>query len=174
MTDPSIIESFSAGSSINPRYPLRTAKSAADTTWLDSKLQAVKNTADPSSHTTITTAEALELLEHINVDQAPSPSLWDMRVIKAALEVLKNKTNISGKPVYGDRVHLVVKRGRDLRLPRSERAGIISGGEEKLAPTDAPTLFLYRMNQNGKELEAWWPQLRFPGGNYILAFSFDW
>jgi hypothetical protein len=174
VTDPSLIESFPQDSSINPRYPLRTAKSAADTAWLDAKLQGVPETKEPASHTTITTAEVLELLEHINVDQPSNPSLWDMRIIKSALEVLKDKKDLAGKPVYGDRVHLVVKRGRDLKTARSERAGIISGGEDKLAPKNAPTLFLYRMNPNGKELDAWWPQLRFPAGNYILAFSFDW
>jgi hypothetical protein len=115
----------------------------------------------------------LDLLDRINVDQAPSPSLWDMRVIKAALEVLKSKKNQDGNLVYGDKVNLVVRRGRDLRQPRSERAGIISGGEGDLAPATAVTLFMYRMNKNGSELEAWWPQLRFPSGNYILAFSFD-
>jgi hypothetical protein len=174
VTDPSIIESFSAGSSVNPRYPLRTAKSAVDTAWLDTALEGVKDTTDLSPYTTLKTAEALDLLEHVNVDQAPSPSLWDMRVIKAALEVLKNKMDINGKPVYGDKVNLVVKRGRDLRHPRSERAGIIGQQEGKLAPADAPTLFMYRTNKHDKELGAWWPQLRFPGGNYILAFSFDW
>jgi hypothetical protein len=174
VTDPNLIESFAQDSSINPRYPLRTSKSADDTEWLDKKLEDVKAANDPSSYTTITTAEALELLAHINVDQPSHPTLWDMRIIKSALEVLKDKKNMAGKPVYGDRVHLVVKRGRDLKTARSERAGIISGGEDKLAPKDAPTLFLYRMNKNGKELEVWWPQLRFPAGNYILAFSFDW
>jgi hypothetical protein len=174
VTDPSIIESFSAGTSVNPRYPLRTAKSAADTAWLDAALQGVKDTTDAVAYTTMTTAKALDLLEHVNVDQAPTPSLWDMRVIKAALEILKNKNDRHGKPIYGDRVHLVVKRGRDLKAARSERQGIIGQQEGKLAPADAPTLFMYRTNKNGPELEAWWPQLRFPGGNYILAFSFDW
>lgn len=173
VTDPQLIESFAQNSSINPRYPLRTVKSAADTAWLDNELKGTVDTLAPGSHTTITTERALELLGHINVDQAPSPSLWDMRVIEAAFDILEKKKNRDGNLVYGDKVHLVVKRGRDLKTTRSERAGIISGGEDKLAPTNATTLFLYRMNKNGKELEAWWPQLRFPAGNYILAFSFD-
>jgi len=174
VTDPSLIESFAQNSSINPRYPLRNVKSVIDTEWLDTELEDVPDTVDGSPYTTITTARALELLQHINVDQAPTPSLWDMRVITAALDILKSKKDVNDKVVYGDKVHLVIKRGRDLKTARSERAGIISGGEEKLAPATAPTLFLYRMKKNGKELEAWWPQLRFPAGNYILAFSFDW
>jgi hypothetical protein len=174
VTDPSLIESFPQDSSVNPRYPLRTAKSAVDTAWLDTKLKGIPDTTAPAFHTTITTAEALELLEHVKIDQPSAPSLWDIRILRAALEILKNKKTLDGKLVYGDRVHLVIKRGRDLKTTRSERAGIISGGEDKLAPKDAVTLFMYRINKNGKELDVWWPQLRFPAGNYILAFSFDW
>jgi hypothetical protein len=62
-----------------------------------------------------------------------------------------------------------------LKAVRSERHGIIQSAEAGLAPLDAPTLFMYRMNANAEgEAEAWWPQLRFPEGNYVLAFSFDW
>jgi hypothetical protein len=174
VTDPQLIESFNGGSSVNPAYPLRDAKSASDTKWLDEALASIPDTDDTQPHTTVTTKEAMELLEHVKVDQPSSPSLWDTRVIGAALEILKNKKDRHGSLVYGDKVHLVVKRGRDLRVRRSERAGIISGNETTLAPTNAPTLFLYRMNKAGQEYEAWWPQLRFPAGNYILAFSFDW
>jgi hypothetical protein len=171
VTDPSLIDYYSAGGSVNPRYPLRTVKSAADTKWLDTKLQGIK---DAPPYTQITTAEAIELLEHINVEPVANPQLWDMRAIKTALEVLKDKKTLDGKAAFGNKIYLVLQRGRNLKTARSERAGIISGGEESLAPTDAPTLFLYRMDKNGNEMEAWWPQLRFPDGAYILAFSFDW
>lgn len=174
VTDPSLIESFPQNSSVNPRYPLRTAKSAPDTAWLDDRLENVPDTDASSPYTTISVDEALELLEHVQVDQPTSPTLWDLRIIRTALEILKTKKDRDGNLVYGDKVHLVVKRRRDLKKARSERAGIISGDEGKLAPKNAPTLFLYRMNKNVKELEVWWPQLRFPAGNYILAFSFDW
>jgi hypothetical protein len=174
VTDPDLIESFAQGTSINPRYPLRTTESATETAWLDEKLGNVPDTDQSSPYTTITTAEALELMKHVKVADPTHPTLWDLRIIKAAIEVLKNKKDIDGKLIYGDKVNLVVKRGRDLKVHRTERAGIISDDEGKLAPKNAPTLFLYRMNKNGKETEAWWPQLRFPAGNYILAFSFDW
>jgi hypothetical protein len=169
--DPNLIGHYEAGSSVNPRYPERSSKSAPDTQWLDARLATVKD-APPCKQ--ITTAEAIELLKHINVAPTSNPQLWDMKAIETALQVLKDKKNAQGKPVYGDKVYLVVKRGRSLTKARSERQGIISGGEENLAPQDAPTLFFYRMDKNGKELEVWWPQLRFPDGNYILAFSFDW
>jgi hypothetical protein len=47
--------------------------------------------------------------------------------------------------------------------------------EEALAPMDTPTLFMYRANATKKgEAQVGWPQLRFPRGIYVLAFSFDW
>lgn len=76
----------------------------------------------------------------------------------------------------GDKAYLVVRRGRTAQARRGERKGILSGGEEALAPKDAPTLFLYRQDPTKKgETEVWWPQLRFPEGqkNYVLSFSID-
>lgn len=171
VTDPNLMGHYAGGSSVNPRYPDRSSKSVPDTQWLDTKLAAVK---DAPPHKQITTAEAVELLKHINVAATFNPQLWDMQAIETTLQVLKDKKNAQGKSVYGDKVYLVVKRGRNLTKARSEREGVISGGEENLAPKDAPTLFLYRMDKNGQEHEVWWPQLRFPDGNYIMAFSFDW
>ncbi len=102
-----------------------------------------------------------------------SGRLWNMKTIKTALETIK-------KLVKSDKAYLVVRRNRDLKEPRGERKGIISDSsteESKLAPTDAPTLFLYRQNANKKgEIAVWWPQLRFPEGekrNYVLSFTVD-
>jgi hypothetical protein len=168
VTDVSLIDYYSGGGSVNPRYPLRSADAVQGTKWMDAALADLQ---DAPPYHEIKTERAIELLEHVNVQPSANPQLWDMKAIKTALEVLKERRKPQAK---ADKVYLVVKRGRDLTVPRSERAGIISGGEEKLAPNDAPTLFLYRMDKNGKEYEVWWPQLRFPDGNYILAFSFDW
>lgn len=169
--DPTSLGQFLAGRSVNLRYPLRTPAVNTNTKWLDSRLEAV---TDAPPYQTISTAEAMELLKHTCADPTEQAQLWDMRAIKSALQVLKEKKWPNGTPVYGDKVYLVVKRKRDLKKARSEREGIISGGEDKLAPTDTPTLFLYRMNKNGNEEEVWWPQLRFPDGNYVLTFAFDW
>jgi len=110
----------------------------------------------------------MELIEAVEVDPKHGSQLWDLKAIRAALDVLSTKNK-------SDKAYLVVKRGRDLKAVRTERQGVISGGEEQLAGTDAPTLFMYRANANSHgEVEVWWPQLRFPDGNYVLAFSFDW
>jgi hypothetical protein len=162
--DPNTIGYHVEGSSYNPRHPLRTKKSTKNTALLDQQLQKVKE-APP--YATVTIGQLMDLLEKVEVDQNYVAQLWDLKAIRSALDVLKNRSN-------SDKAYLVVKRNRDLKAVRTERHGIIHGGEEQLAPTDAPTLFMYRANANANEEAVWWPQLRFPDGNYVLAFSFDW
>jgi len=163
--DPNTIGYYVEGSSYNPRHPLRTAQSRKATEWLDSQLSGV---GDAPPYMEITVQRLQELIGKVEVDPKQGAQLWDLKAIRTALDVLeeKNKTN---------KAYLVVKRHRDLKAVRTERHGIIQSAEADLAPMDAPTLFMYRMNANAEgETEVWWPQLRFPEGNYVLAFSFDW
>lgn len=164
--DPNTIGYYVEGSSYNPSRPLRTKDSKKNTDWLDQQLQNIK---DASPCVTITVGRLLELIEKVQVDPKYGAKLWNVKAIGTALEVLKTRSK-------SDKAYLVVKRNRDLKAVRTERHGIIHGGDEQLAPTDAPTLFMYRANANPAdgEAEVWWPQLRFPDGNYVLAFSFDW
>jgi hypothetical protein len=153
------------GSSYNPRHPLRTAESKKATQWLNNQLSGI---SDAPPYTEITVKRLQELIGKVEVDPKHGAQLWDLKAIRTALDVLEEKNET-------DKAYLVVKRHRDLKAVRSERHGIIQSAEAQLAPTDAPTLFLYRMDANTQgEAEVWWPQLRFPEGNYVLAFSFDW
>jgi hypothetical protein len=110
----------------------------------------------------------MELLKRCPVDPEAGSELWDLKTIGTALETIKG--------LIGEKAYLVVRRKREAEAHRGERKGIISGGEEELAPKDAPTLFLYRQEptKNG-EIAIWWPQLRFPEGskNYVLSFSIN-
>jgi hypothetical protein len=163
--DPNTIGYYVEGSSYNPRHPLRTVESKKATQWLDGQLSNVKD-APPSK--TITVQRLLELIEKIEIDPNYGAQLWDIKAIRTALDVLADKNK-------SEKAYLVVRRDRDLKAIRTERHGIIQSSEATLAPTDAPTLFMYRSNANTDgEAEVWWPQLRFPDGNYVLAFSFDW
>ncbi len=78
------------------------------------------------------------------------------------------------KKTHDNRPYLVLRGGRNLVQPRRETQGILAAGEDPLAPRDALTLFLYRQDATASgETEVWWPQPRFPDGNYVLAFSSD-
>jgi hypothetical protein len=162
--DPNSIGMYVAGRSYNPAYPLRTDKMQKNTEWLDSKLSGI---GDQSSAKEVTVDFLIELLEKCTPDPKYGIELWDMKTIKTALEKLKS--------LKGNKAYLVVKRGRDLKERRNETQGILSGGEEALAQKDAPALFIYRQNEipGRREIAVWWPQLRFPEGNYVLAFSFN-
>jgi hypothetical protein len=163
--DPNTIGYYVEGGSYNPRKPLRTAAAKKTTDWLDEELRKVK---DAPPYATTTVKRIVELIEKIELDPKEGAQLWDLKAIRSALEVLTTKNK-------SDKAYLVVKRNRDLKAVRTERNGIIQSSEAVLAPADAPALFMYRANATADgEEEVWWPQLRFPDGNYVLAFSFDW
>jgi len=162
--DPNSLGLYVAGASYNPVYPLRTSAANKNTAWLNSQLTGIKDT-DGYQVTTID--RVLELLDKCEADPKHGAQLWNLESIRAALEMRKT--------LHGNKAYLVVRRGRNLTQARRETQGILAGGEEALAPRDAVTLFLYRQNATAAgEVEVWWPQLRFPDGNYVLAFSFDW
>lgn len=166
--DPNSIVAYVAGESINPPAPLRTAEVNPYTQQLDEEL---KHIGDKEGGKEVTIDKLLELLDKCPHDPDAGAELWDVKMIKMALQTIKG--------LQGNRAYLVVRRGRELNAPRGEKKGIISGSpidENRLAPADAPTLFLYRQNQNSSGgVPVWWPQLRFPVGehNYVLSFSIN-
>lgn len=162
--DPNSIGMYVAGRSYNPVYPLCTEEMKKNTDWLDSKLSSFR---DRSSAKEVTIDFLIELLEKCIPDPEYGIELWDLKTLKSALEKIKS--------LKGNKAYLVVRRDRDLKGRRDETKGILSGGEAALAPKDAPALFIYRQNEipGRREITVWWPQLRFPEGNYVLAFSFN-
>ncbi|MBZ5511196.1 MAG: hypothetical protein LAN70_08485 [Acidobacteriia bacterium] len=162
--DPNSLGFYVAGSSCNPAYPLRSTAVERDTAWLDSQFSGI---GDDEPFQTITIDRVIELTMRCHHDPAHGAQLWNHEALRAALDMQKQ--------MKGNGAYLVLRRGRNLTQPRRESAGILTGGEEALAPRDAVTLFLYRQNRTAAgEAAVWWPQIRFPDGNYVLAFSFDW
>ena len=51
------------------------------------------------------------------------------------------------------------------------RTAILAGGEFKALPETQISVFMLRTKAHGKELSAWWPQVRFPSGRYAFAFA---
>jgi hypothetical protein len=163
--DPNTIGLYEAGRSYNPELPLRSSAVKPATAGFDRLLSPM---VDAPPYETVTIEFILDLMKKVPLDPSVKPQFWDLKAIATALNVISDKKKST-------RAYLVIKRGRKLTGARGERKGIISGGEEQLAPTDAPTLFFYRQEAAGPGVEeAWWPQLRFPNGNYVMAFSFDW
>lgn len=164
--DPNSIVAYVAGESINPIYPLRTPETAENTRSIDEEL---KDIGDEEGGRKINFEKLLSLIERCPIDPEEGGELWDVKTIRTALETIHKLTK-------DDTAYLVVRRGRGLMTTRREKQGILSGGEEALAPKEYPTLFLYRQDETKSgEAAIWWPQLRFPEGekNYVLSFSIE-
>lgn len=161
--DPASLGLYLASSTQNPKYPLRTPKSLIATRAIDEKLARFD---DKGNGVEVDIPFICDLIDMCETDPNSPNLLWDKKTLRSALEELST--------IKGSKAYIVVRTGRGLNLPRREGQGILTGGEDSLAPRDAPTLFMYRMNSNAKgEEECWWPHLRFANGNYAIAFSFD-
>jgi hypothetical protein len=160
--DPNAIGVYVAGGWINPRYVLRTKATAAATKWLDEELASYDG-AREYQETDI--SRVCELMEKCEADPNEGTKLWDKKTIRAALEKI---ATLKGKKAY-----LRVSRDRDLDASRRETQGFYSGGEDKEVPADAVTLFMFRLKKSARGEAVWLPQIRFPEGNYAIAFSFE-
>jgi len=164
--DPNSIGIYVGGGYCNPRYPLRTAENFSNTKWLDDKLQSYK---DDTDYYNVSIDFIIGLLEKCLHDLNEGAELWNIKTLTTALEKLKT---IARNGKYYDDAYIRVRRNRNLEQPREETQGFLTGGEAKLVPNDKLALFIYRINENNGKIAAWWPLIRFPDGNYILAFSF--
>ncbi|MFA5829618.1 MAG: Z1 domain-containing protein [Candidatus Gracilibacteria bacterium] len=160
--DPNSIGVYIAGGWVNPRYPLRTKEILPVTEWLDEKFVAYDN-ANEYFETDIDSI--IEIIQKCKHDPDEGAELWNPKTLGAALEKIKT--------LKGSRAYIRVRRGNDLNAPRRETQGFYSGGEDKLVPEDAVTLFMYRLKESHRGEPVWLPQLRFPEGNYAIAFSFE-
>ena len=90
--------------------------------------------------------------------------MWDPL---AVAESLKQAADI----LVQEAGYVFVDRDRDLREPRRETQGVLSGGEGGMVSADRVTVFMMRTKAYGKHQAVWWPQIRFPAGRYALAFA---
>jgi len=160
--DPNSIGVYIAGGWCNPRYPLRTKETLAATEWLDEKLSAYDEKKD---YYETDVDSVIEMIQKCVPDPSEGAELWNTKILGAALEKIKT--------LRGTKAYLRVRRGNDLNAPRRETQGFYSGGEDKLVPEDAVTLFMYRLKASSRGEPVWLPQVRFPEGNYAIAFSFE-
>jgi hypothetical protein len=160
--DPNSIGMYVAGSYCNPRYPLRSTAVKQNTAWLDTELSPY---GDDKDYHIVNVDFLIRIIEKCVADPAEGVDLWNTKTLSAGLEKLKT--------LRGQNAYLRTRRGRDLNEPRRETQGFLSGGEESLVPKDAPALFIYKLKPGKRGVEVWWPLIRFPEGNYALAFSFE-
>jgi hypothetical protein len=157
---PGAIGVYSGGNIYNPSQVVRDISTRAATAEIDKLLTNVSN----AQHIQLPIEKLRALLELTMPDAAHSERIWDTTAVGQSLvEFAKLHRQENG--------YVYVDRDRDLKANRRETQGILAGGEEGRVPRDKVTLFLLRTRGGGGDEPVWWPQIRFPDGQYAFAFA---
>ena len=157
---PGAIGAYLGGHSYNPAQILRDSTTVGATKKLDDQFIAVKN----KTYVELPIKDILAILHLIKPDEKEAEQIWNVGAMIASIEQYANIHNQTTGQVYID-------RERGLKERRHETQGILTGGELANVPAGLVTLFLLRTTAHTKSNSAWWPQLRFPKGQYAFAFA---
>lgn len=157
---PGAVGVYSAGSNYNPAQVMRDESVKADMERIDKKLEFVRN----KNCAEMAIEDMEKLVRLTKPDEAKSECLWDSDAVAGSLAQFASLHKQKMGYVYVD-------RDRELDADRRETQGILTGGEYQSVPSDKIALFMLRTKGNRKNLAAWWPQIRFPDGNYAFAFA---
>jgi hypothetical protein len=157
---PGSIGVYSGGSNYNPAQVRRDSSVEATTQKIDKLLEAI-----PNKGTQEASIELIqELIRLTQSDQAKSEYVWNPVAVAESLGQFAKLHNQKKGFVYVD-------RDRGLEEARRETQGILAGGEFTNIPDNQVGLFLLRTKPSAGKHAAWWPQIRFPNGNYAFAFT---
>ncbi|MGE0142262.1 MAG: Z1 domain-containing protein [Planctomycetota bacterium] len=157
---PGAIGVYTGGGTYNPAQVLRDDGGSENTAKLDDLLATIRN----KQVKTFSISDLQELIRLTKPDPSASEHVWDPIAIAESLkqcaDILEQETG-----------YVYVDRDRDLREPRRETQGLLTGGEASAVPIDRVTIFMMRTKKYGAHHAVWWPQIRFPTGRYALAFA---
>jgi len=157
---PGSIGVYSGGSNYNPAQVIRDASVKAYTEKIDEKLAIISD----KSYAEISIADMEILISWTRNDETQSEHVWNPVAVAASINQLsKIKEHATG--------YVYVDRDRELDANRRETAGILSGGEFSAVPDDKIALYMLRTKAGGHKAASWWPQVRFPNGQYAFAFA---
>jgi Z1 domain len=157
---PGALGVYSGGGTYNPAQVLRDGTTKAATDEIASVLSAVAD----KSYAELPIDQLCRLISLTMPDEKFSEHVWDPEAIRESLVQLAKLGKGTTGYVYAD-------RGRGLKESRLETQGILTGGEAGSVPNDKTTLFLLRTKAEGGQHSVWWPQIRFPDGQYAFAFA---
>lgn len=157
---PGAIGVYTGGGIYNPAQVMRDASSVTSTQALDARLGKISNKA----YARVELEEIRQIIELTRPDDRESERVWDPAAVAESISQFAKLQ----KQTHG---YIYVDRGRGLKERRRETQGILSGGEDKTVPNDLITLFLIKTKAESGAKEAWWPQIRFPPGQYGFAFA---
>ena len=105
-----------------------------------------------------------KLIELTKPDPSQSERIWDPIAVAETVTQFSSLRKQSTGYVYVD-------RGRGLLANRRETQGILDSGEAGQVPDNKLTLFLLKTEAIKNKQAVWWPQIRFPKGQYGFAFA---
>lgn len=159
---PGSIGVYSGGSIYNPAQVLRDETVKSSTDKINMKLDGLG--LRDKHHIEVPITELQALISLTMPDQRESERVWDAIAVAESLAQFAKLSQQSTGYVYVD-------RERGLIENRRETQGILEGGEAARVPDDKITLFLIRTKASRGKNAAWWPQIRFPDGQYAFAFA---
>jgi Z1 domain/Type III restriction enzyme, res subunit len=157
---PGALGVYSASANYNPAQVLRT-------TAVQSSMQKIDLILENCSDKSVTKMPIQKLIELIRLtkpDEQSAERIWNPEAIELSLSQYATLMKKSDG-------YLFVDRDRGLEKSRRENQGILDGGEVSKVPTSEPALFMLRTKSNLNGCVGWWPQIRFPDGNYAFAFA---
>jgi hypothetical protein len=158
---PGSIGVYSGGSNYNPAQVARDETVKQFTDMIDKKLASVAN----KGVVELPIGEVQKLLGWTKPDSVYSEHVWNSVAIAESLGQFAELHEQRTAFVYVD-------RDRGLEENRRETQGILSGdGEYRSVPLNRIGVFLLRTKGSRGRNPSWWPQIRFPDGNYAFAFA---
>jgi hypothetical protein len=157
---PGSIGVYSAGSNYNPAQILRDDSVVPFTEKIDKTLGGIPN----KEYAEMSIEEIKSLISSTRPDEAQSEHVWNpVAVAESIGQFAKLHKQETG--------YVYVDRDRELEATRIETAGVLAGGEFKRVPGDKIALYILRTKAGRGNNASWWPQIRFPDGNYAFAFA---
>ncbi len=157
---PGSIGVYAGGSNYNPAQIMRDNSVTAFTDKIDKKLAAIGKKA----YAEMSIEDMQLLISWTRPDEAEAEHVWNTVAVAESLGQFARLHNQTTGYVYVD-------RDRDLEARRKETAGVLTGGEYRIVPPDKIALYLLRTTAGRRSNASWWPQIRFPDGNYAFAFA---
>jgi hypothetical protein len=159
---PGSIGVYSAGSNYNPAQIIRDASVIPQTEKIDKLLESIGN----KNHIEISVEEIKQLISATRPDETQSERVWNPVAVAESIGQFAKLHDQKTGYVYVD-------RDRDLDAKRRETAGILAGGEFSSVPGNKIAVYMHMLRTKtvrGNNA-SWWPQIRFPDGNYAFAFA---
>ncbi|MEK6375343.1 MAG: Z1 domain-containing protein [Acidobacteriota bacterium] len=157
---PGAIGVYSGGSIYNPAQVMRDSSVDQST----AKIDAILRNVGDKQFAELPLGGLQQLIQLTVPDQQAAERVWNpLAVAESVGQFALLREQNSG--------YVYVDRDRGGLATRRETQGILTGGEAITVPDDKVTLFLLRTRADGGAHAAWWPQIRFPSGQYAFAFA---